>query len=908
MINKLVRIVAFFMCILPGWVYALGLGDIELNSYLNEPLDAKAELLSATQADLDSLKVSLASRADFARAGVEYHSSLYLLQFDVEAASDGKHYIKIHSKENFREPFLNFLLELNWGKGRIIREYTLLIDPPTLVAAAPVITEAATTPVAQAAQAAPATAKPAAPAGDRGLFPRIPIEQEAARTTDAAPQSSARVTGEYAIQRNDTLWGIAQKVRPDRAVTVEQAMMGLFRENPQAFMGENINRLKAGYVLKVPEAEAMSSITTAQAKAEVRRHYEAWKALRGQGGAVAGTPQPELTAPAAPTQPQGRLEIMAPRKEETEQLTDAGVGEDVSTDDGQAPAMAATDGQPHETTELRARVSDLEEEIRNMERMAAVRDQEMAALQRKLAELAGAQTAPVPAEAATPAAAVAEPKAAAEAAKPKAQKPVAAAKPAPAAKPAAEEKGLLDKVLAYVGDSPVTSGIVGGVALLVLLILALLVRQRRHAATGGEFNESILRERRPATPVVEESDEMAAGPAVAEVADEAEESVAQEGEGKVGSSYLSDFAVSSMGNLHQTSEADPLTEADVFLAYGRFQPAEAMIREAIESQPQRTDLKLKLMEIFYAAKDQEAFEKEANALQAEMSTTPEWDKIVDMGKDLCPASALFNAGVAAVAGDESGSAPAAQDSMNTLEFERTQPEAQPSAAEDDRLMEFDTSELAAATDFTETEAAHEDEGVITEIAEARRDSLLDFDLGDFATDSDEAAGDAQDAVSGDELSLDFDLGETDLSTTPERREEELPQTLVMSTDSSIEELADAAGGLDSDTDRVAQELASELEQLAGSFELEDAADTDTVVTGDEEAQDFSFDTVEPGSFEEEAESGLLGGEDEVDTKLDLAKAYIDMGDPDGARSILDEVLEEGNDQQKGEARELMSQL
>lgn len=899
MVKKLARMVAILMWVLPGWAYALGLGDIELNSYLNEKLDARIELIGVTPEEMASLRVTLASPADFVRAGMEFHPSLGMLQFAPVTPTGGNPYVRIFTKDSFREPFLNFLIEVNWGKGRIIREYTLLIDPPTLVSAPPVVTEAAVSRSAQqqsgVAESAGAVAAPSdKTGGENGLFPRIPIEAET--TPAASKMQTAQAPGgsvqQYTTKRNDTLWGIANKVRPDRTVSVEQAMMGIYRQNPEAFQGNNINRLKAGYVIKVPGREVMTSMTTGEARAESARQYREWKALRTQARRPEEmvAPEPEVTEE---TLPEGKLEILAPRTEE-------GQGEGVATGrDAEAPQADAgvmDEAQLPDNAAVRSRVAELESEIQNMQRMAAIRDQELAALQQKLAEMQASKPEPqsqAPRIETEEEIKPREPVAARPAVKP-APAPV---KPAPKAEPPRQEDDLLTTVKGYVEENPMMVGVAGGISLLVIVLLLMLVRQRRHAAEGGEFDESILRDRRPATPVIPERDEEATTDVVEEAPVEESEEAAEPEKPK--SSYLSDFAVSSMGNLHESSEADPLTEADVFLAYGRFQPAEVMIREAIESEPGRMDLKLKLMEIFYAAKDQDNFEREAQVLHESMGDNidPIWDKVVDMGKDLCPGCGLFNEGAAA--------SPAM---AGAQEFELPD-EAPAPEATDDMSLEFEATEFTPATE-SPAQVVEADKG----------NNLIDFDLGSFAdTEAEmEQSADTTAGLADEDMGLDFDLGSMG-------SEDELEASAE-----SMEALEEVSQGLDEDdTNEVAEQLASELEDLANSMEGESPATERVEGEEQEEMQEFSFDTVESdaselgdlGEFaldddlaldEEDAEAAdelaMPDSDDEVGTKLDLARAYIDMGDPDGARSILDEVLEEGNEQQKNEARELQGQL
>jgi pilus assembly protein FimV len=643
----------------------------------------------------------------------------------------------------------------------------------------------------------------------------------------------ASAPGTYGpTQRKDTLWRIANSVRPDDSVTVDQAMIALLKANPDAFIGRNINRLKAGYVLQVPDRATMTTISAAEARAEVRQQARAWRA-RTQPAASAAP------ATAGTTAPKGRLELLAPENKAAGAATaDSGATGAADQTKQLALAKEATEAQRQENADLRSRVSQLQEQIDNMKRLANLKDEQLAALQQQLAAAKGEQpaaeqpaaeqpageqpaaaaaptepAAPAPEAAAKPALVPATPAPADQPANPYAVKdfkpvdmaalpketikqPFKPVVPAAPAQPQPEAVSLVDKAKAMAAEgwsmaraNPMISGGVAGVVVLLLFVMALA--RRRTAASAG-FQESILQAPKPAAPEAPAA-AAAAGAAATAAATEEEKRVEE-----AATSYLSDFAVSGMDTLQsETGEADPLTEADVFLAYGRFQPAEAMIEEAIEAEPHRVDLKAKLLEIYHAARNAEAFERQAGVYQADLQSEPDtWEKVADMGRELCPDSPMFRGDVA------------------------------PAAPTED---EFDFDLHAGST-------------------EGPSDDVLDFDLGEMAP------------------SVDADKPEENL----------------------------------------AGDLADELSDIAETMTPERAKS--------EESDSLEFETVaEPAGAESEAESqvvdaGLLSDVDEVGTKLDLARAYIDMGDPEGARSILDEVMEEGNEAQKGEASELLSQI
>ncbi len=915
--RKLALVMALTAAGLPNWASALGLGDIDLNSYLNQPLEAEIPLRAVNQDELDSLHVGLASRADFARAGIDYQNSLRQLNFQVVRSGD-QPVIKVTSNGDFREPYINFLLEVNWNSGRIMREYTMLVDPPVIagqggaaVSAPRVLSQAqASQPQAQAAQQPQRRSVASQPRG-------LPV---ASRSGDTYGPT----------QRADTLWTIASDVRPDESVSVEQTMMALQRVNPDAFIDDNVNQLKAGYVLKVPDRQQIETMTQAQARAEFRRQTQVWRT----GTKPAMAADASGSAPQNGAAPKGRLQLLAPG--EAEGSADQAANQQTSSEaasGGEAVggvAGGSSEGTSEQSAQLRAQVEQLQQQVQDMERLAQLKDDQLAALQAQLQALrnkSGAettpeaapapsaetaqqqapeqagQTAPAPEEPATAEAdaSVPEGQSAAEsnpagaasqidaeapasnrfgpvveaqrAAPDQAQNPYAVegyqpvdlsalpnapvaqpfhdaapvsepAKPVASAPQAAGEPSVMDQITAWwqksvslFRDNPLYLGV--AIAVFVVLLLALLAtRQRRRAAAG--FGESILQ---PA-PTRETDRSMAAAAATGAVAAAASaETESKESEAEPESSYLSDFSISGIDSAieSEVSEADPLTEADVFLAYGRYQPAENMIREAIDNEPERLDLKIKLLEVYYAARNGEAFEREAQTVHGlvEDHSDPAWQKVMEMGRDLRPDSPLF---------DESATAAAVAD-------------------------EDDFSPADSEFEFPEDAA----------ISAKSNDNMIDFDLGEL-----EQFGQSENAASGSE------------------------QAEVTAADTMLRE--DASDGL-------ANSLADELSELAGAMEVDRQApeDEQNADVADFDLGDLNLDPEddqaylnqpEPGEEDDEdvVDGGLLADGDEVGTKLDLARAYIDMGDPDGARSILDEVLEEGSEDQKNEAQGLMAQM
>jgi pilus assembly protein FimV len=854
-------------------VVALGLGEIELKSSLNQPLNAEVELLSATGQELEELKVAIASSQAFASAGIERTLFLNKLQFSVGRSTAGKPVVRITSRDAVREPFLDFLLEMSWSKGRLVREYTVLVDPPVTMPAAPAVTQA---PASR--QVSPRAATPSAtPAG------------HVSHTAQMPPVAVG--PGEYGpTRRNDTLWSIAESVRPDNGVSIEQTMLGLLRANPEAFIDNNINNLKEGYVLRIPSREELTSVSRGAAVRESRAQYAAWRAARGQEPLAAETGSAESAGatlgsgvPGAGSEPS--LQLVAPDASEAEVGTQG--GEDLQTMQKELMmANEALEEQRRQGEEMSGRLSVLEEQIANMQRLIQLKDNELARLQAQSAGIQGepvqeqvtteATASEVPAEESTAAGEVTAQGAAADAsaagstaaepdetataevppmatmepptgeavapadggdaAEPAADgtpegsadliasapasadtdtrdelatvattaelKPTVVAPPAevPAMPPTATPPGFMDRLF----SNPLWLG--AGAA--VLALLAFFGLRRKHGVES-EFQESILQAARTES----------AGASSEGAASQPESRVSKTSQ----SSLLSEFAVSEMGSIRNDGEADPLAEADVYLAYGRYQQAEDLIKDALEKDNAREELNLKLLEVFVATKNQAAFDEHAQSLLArlENSNHPMWEKVAEMGRELNPGNPIYQAGAAAPTGSKG-------------------PEVEDDLSED-----------------------------------------MDFTMGDFSADGGQSGKPVKETNAHND-GLDFDI---DLSFDP-AADANHPDSEGFVPSEAGEEPTEPRPAVDMESVEPDAALGNALEFDLDNFDLEAAIATEEEPQGDGELADL----------------------DEVSTKLDLARAYIDMGDPDGARSILDEVMEEGSDHQKDEARGIMAQM
>ena len=973
MLKRLAMALAITAVTLPFNAFALGLGSIELDSALNQPLNARIPLMRVRPGELKDIKINLASPETFQRAGIDYPSYLSQLQFSVVNDGNREPYIKIVSAQPITEPFLNFLLEVNWSSGRLLREFTVLVDPPVLAegggnrsvetpstrdvpsARDSQVTETVVEePTDEAAQAPDMPSEDMAAAPDAEATPSEDMAAASSEDLNAAPTeaedrtassrmqdeeagSSSRSTttttrvveteqdftpsprgasqfqdagtvkslpgggAEVLTKRGDTLWNVAESMRGNSGVSVQQIMIALLRANPEAFYRNNINNLKMGYVLRLEDFEWAANISKDEAVRIADSQWEEWKQYRGSllGSTATSTRSTQTAGVAEP-----RVKLLSPGEGSDEA---AGAGASSSTGSSKRGsseqlnlANEALDTSRRENTELRDRLSQVEQQVDTMERLIQLKDEQLLALQKELGKPAEqgkpAEAAKAPAAASTEppaqeAAAVSPEAAKPEPAKPEPAKP-AASKPQPA-KPAttAAEKGIVETIMGVVsgllGNFMVLAG--AGGALLLVIIAWLVIRRRKMQS----FQESILTGK-------------------SSLGDDSADISASED-----ASFMSDFAVSTMEGIHaDVDEVDPLSEADVYLAYGRYKQAEELINDAMakESKP---ELQMKLLEILHASKDKNTFDSKAAAFRADLAGNSDmWSQVCHWGSDLNPANPLYSGG-----GGGGGSAAAGDDTLADLgDFNLGSAGAENNTETFDLDMDLGLGDTGTAStddgmggldfnlDSFDTTIASAPEPAA---AAPMEDNTLNFDL-DMNTTADTQMAQPE-ADSGLDFSLDLDSGGNDQDMASDNT---LDFNMDMSADTGLSlgddtestQVADA--GLDFSLD-TSSEMAADDGGL--SFDVADSdmsmEDNSNVVdfnsaAASEETTSFSLDD----DFDADIDDSLFADVDEVGTKLDLAKAYIDMGDSDGAKSILDEVVEEGDATQKEEAKELMRQI
>jgi pilus assembly protein FimV len=657
--------------------WALGLGEIHLNSGLNEPLNADIDIIAATPEELSALRASLAPREAFTRYGIDRPPFLSSFTFKVGKSKDGHDVLIVHSTDSVPEPFVTFLVDVNWARGHLMREYTVLLDPPvytpgenagssapvtapsTASAAPPPQTaanpaasgESATAPSPSTAATSEPTPLPKSTRRSRshrssaGSAPAASSESAPAAAAPSPPAESAApaeapseaggMPSTVTVAKGDTLSKIAHSLHAESRADVDQTMIALYRANPSAF-GGNINVLRQGSVLRVPGADDIAALNQKEAIGEVHRQMDAWRAGAG-------------TADNA-----GHLRLVSPTAGGT----------------GAAAAAAPSSGNSGDTAALRDRVKDLEGQLAESKRLIDIRNAELAELQQKLS---GTPAAKVPPPAiqplpppVTPAAPPANPKQATPPAQVQTPPPVTAPPPAPpetiappppappkpvAKKPAAPPPAASGSWLDWIEDNWQVP-----LAALLAVILALVVvawRKRKNNA-GGSMNDlgSVLDETH-----VSDMNESAAR--LSALRNTHNESIVVE---ESGQHPVPDFTAETgrfgdTGELRTVSpedtmssesavnldQGDPLAEADFHMAYGLYDQAADLVRIALEREPSRRDLRMKLLEIYFVWGNKDAFLQTAKELAQTRDQAPagEWDKVVIMGKQICPGEALF---------------------------------------------------------------------------------------------------------------------------------------------------------------------------------------------------------------------------------------------------------------------------
>ncbi|MEJ8854190.1 FimV/HubP family polar landmark protein [Variovorax robiniae] len=624
---------------------ALALGRLNVQSALGEPLRAEIDVTEISAAEADSMKLNIASPEAFQAAGVAYNSALADVRMQLQRRADGRYVVRLAGNRSLNDPFIDLLLEANWGGGRVVRDYTVLLDPPrSRQAAVPInpvgpqmqIGNAPPTRMAQS-PAAPPVAQVAPPPRPR------PVPAPSPAPMPAAERSVRTGTGDgqqVAVRPGDTASKIAGAYKPAE-VSLDQMLVAMLRTSPDAFLGGNVNRMKSGAVINVPTAAQATATPPDEARRTVTAQSRDFADYRQR---LAGN---------APTSRVARADRQAGGKLQTNvQDRNAGAASpDKLTVSPGGPTAAADEklAAERQAKDTSARVAELSKNISELNKLqsatapAATAPGAPAAAPATPAA-APAATAPAAAPAApaaaTPAApatpGVTVPVAAAPATPPTAETtppapPVAATPaPAPAAKlpavtpvktPTPAERGFFAELM----DNPLMLGAAALIALLIGFLLYRVLGRKRQDAGDSVFLESRI---------PKDSFFGASGG----------ESVDTRNRGAASSSLS--YSPSQL----DAGDVDPVAEADVYLAYGRDLQAEEILREALRITPERTAIHLKLLEIHAKRRDLRAYEAmAADVHKLTGGTGTEWNRVVEMGRELDPGNPLYQPGVRSLA-------------------------------------------------------------------------------------------------------------------------------------------------------------------------------------------------------------------------------------------------------------------
>ena len=970
--SQMATAVAVALAILSGGgvtsAEAAGLGRLTVQSALGQPLRAEVEVTSVSPDEAESLKARIASPEAFSRVGLQYKEALSGVRMDVENRG-GRYFIKVTSSRPINDPFVDLVVELSWASGTFSREYTFLLDPPTQQNANQA-NRSGNAPVAGAATAAAATG--AAASGSNAVRTIDPAtgrlvnqergaqgrSQAASQPTEAKQQPAAQAQGgrdasseggTVTVGQGETLGMIAARVRPASA-TLDQTIVAIYRTNPTAFIQNNPNLIRQGRTLTIPSEGEIAAIDSTEAGRQLRMAARDFRSYKER---MAGT-TPEVATGNGSSTASGAISA----KVDDERGGQAGSQDrlELSRSEGgkdeQGSAVGARDAEAQVAREAalkeaNSRIAELEKNVGALKSMLELKDKSLADLQAQLekARVAGAQVSGTVAAAATAAAdkardaasKVADKAAAEKAAAEKAVAEKAAQTKAAADKLAAEAKAAADKVAAEKAAAEKAAADKAAAEKAAAEKEAADKAAADRAAADKAAAEKAAAERaaaeqdqsKPAEGADKDAVERAAADAKAEVervtngdADKSKdmpkpapvndgeeqggliEGLSQnslllpglgvaalaaglgfwmlrrrrrEDDGFSDSISADEFSANSLfgttgGQSVDTmtgastqittisestpTEVDPIAEAEVYIAYGRETQAEEILREALKRQPERQAIRLKLLEIYSGRKDTVAFGQMAREMHDMTGgLNEEWSKVVQMGAALDPDNALYGDGTADLAAPSPVASPAAD--VGGMAAAVAAGVAGMAAAAEPQHAE---PEAPAVSSPSMDEGLAFDGGYNKPAVEAESKPVQTFQ----STRSGPLS-----AMPGVELpSLDLDAP-LDL--------DEGPSTVTdLNIDTTITESLDmghASGGEGDGLGAIGLDLSPST--ISGPITMSGAASSQW---------------------------------QEMASKLDLASAYVEIGDKEGARELLEEVINGGDAAQQQRARELLADL
>ena len=829
---------------------AAGLGKLTVLSALGQPLNAEIELSAVSKEEAAGLVPKLAPPEAFRQANIELHPSLLGLRFAIEQRGN-KQIIRVTSAQAMNEPFVDMLLEVGVPNGRLVREYTFLLDPP----------DVRTPQSAQVAATGAGTAPPAAPTEARltlsptpTLTPLTPAAKPVAPATPAAapvavaqyrpapavmpPAPPALPSPAREVRRGDTLSQIARENLTE-GVSLDQMLVALYRSNPDAFIGKNMNRLRTGTILTVPDASTATATSAGEARRIVLAQANNFNEYRNQLAGQVANADAKAAADSSTTS-SGKVtakvaDATAAADEARDKLKLSKSTAGNAADKAVAPGDSAEDKIARDKAlgESAARVKDLERIVSDLQKVAEMKNKDLAERQ-KLAEAEQARAA----AATTAAAAVSSAAAALPGAQPKtdvaAQKPAASVPAAPAKAPATPAPAnLLDNPMVLPG---------AGILLVLLGSLGFMAARRKRLAQQSEehdFSEAGL-----------ESNSIFAAPGGKHI-------------DTSNSIFNSSFAASSDKSI--TSEVDPVAEADVYIAYGRDAQAEEILKEALRVNPERHPVRVKLLEIYASRKDVATFAALAVELHDMTGGEGEqWQQAAALGSGIDPENLLYAASDAASDDDVTVNVP---DARGALDVTPVVPAGATGTA-----LDF----YAGEPGKTVSDDAPAEPPVFA--AEAITPSILASNI--------------------DEINFDF-LDEGQEKPAPAK-----PASAMTAADLESEfALIEAALAKSGDVSPAPAPVPLEFDLSEITLDLSPA----DVAAAKADADVPALPTLD-GAAEFDLDVSDDANNSEMVTKLDLAAAYEEIGDNDGARELLEEVVSGGNEEQVAKARASLARL
>ncbi len=930
----------------PSLAWSLGMGDITVKSTLNEPLVAEIELLYGDVEEPETTEVKLASEEDYARIGLTRTRLGSPIFLQVRENDRGRYVIAVTTPVAINNPVIELLIEANWPNGRLLREYAVLLDPP--------VSAPTSRPQVSAIETPEATSRP------------TPVQRDSDTTTTPVTRPSIpdvsyeRTEGDSwgPVETGDTLWSIASELTAGTDLTVNQMMVVLFENNPDAFFQDNINALKRGAILRLPDREQVNQTTLSSANSQVRQQNENWTGVPYSSSTPtvsdAGVDADyDSRSVAGGTRDSSRVELVPPSG-----TNDSGFesrGSRSSADAGELDELRAELARAEENListqlendELRSRVSDLESLTDNYARTISLKDADLADLQNQV-DLLRRQLAEQEAGAGTSDAFTADTSSTDTSATDSATDDFFSGTDATTS----DDSSSADDFFADTGTTDTTTTdtstdesrtyddwMGGDTADDSADSTTTAATNDTATDTATDATTQPVADTRPPKPgMMDQVMDVAKNPYVI-------------GGVVAGLLGIAGLVVMRRRSANKADSAGPIDMDDLpAMAVEEQDDRETELLQAIQADPGNAQSHLAVLRYYYSSRDTNAYVSAVEQMKESISddSHPAWAEVKSMGRDLAPGLSLF------AYDDELAEAATLEESTPTvsddLEFDLSDldgPSSEPSSGEIDLgdITDDDDSDLSFDLDDISADAADAVEEAVEHVTDTSGTAVSGFtsQTQDIADDvADELVEQAQDVVdtldeagdaieedlslnlddidldAGDELSLDLD--------TPEEEEVDLSIDI---------DLGDEADELDLDLDS-GDDLA-ELDQVdekdePTEFELQAVTDevteiTDTISTEPDteeleviqEQFDSEAETLAELEAVTDADLDSLGldsldietdteDQSSVATKLDLAKAYMEMGDPEGASSMLHEVKAEGNPAQQEEAERLLNEI